>query len=183
MKRSRLPPGKPPQRKTRLKSKTGFKPRKNYMAHTSTKAKERKRRQVEQYKDAHGLTFADVNGLLRPVGQWPFIEDVEAREITEQFRDDFRLNTAPWKCWLCGKTRFLDAAHIVPRSDERSNLVALCSCLPYYGYSDSCHTLTEKNWAMLPEVLKAKWEHDREHTSWMAIAIRRRQLFTFTDLD
>lgn len=153
------------------------------MPKTSPKAKERQRRQRELYKDAHGLTFADVNGLLRPVSEWPFVEDVEAPSVVRQFRWDCNLNGERVPCWLCGKERWLDACHIVPRSDERSNLVAFCSSRPEYGYDDSCHALTEKNWAMLPEVLKAKWTHDREHTSWMAIAIRRRQLFGFTTLD
>jgi hypothetical protein len=170
------------KRKTPLARST--KPlKRQYMPRTSTKSKVRKARAVQLYKDAHGLTFDDVNKLLRPVRDWPHVDDVDAEAVLDNFRYDCISPFGRLPCWLCGKERYLDCCHIVPRSDERCNLVAFCSCLPRYGYSDSCHDLTEKNWAMLKEVLKAKWDHDREHTDWMAIAIRRRQLFTFRTLD
>jgi hypothetical protein len=129
------------------------------------------------------LSVTDVRKFMRErVAEWPSIPDVDDLQVLVDFRTQFMPNGVG-RCWWCGKQRHLDVCHIVPRSDERCNLMAMCSCRPEFAYGDSCHRLTEKNWARLPEILRVKLENDPRNTSFLRIAMLRHRHFAFDDLE
>lgn len=109
---------------------------------------------------------------------WPPGEDVKDSTVAAWLHATYTKKPANGgervgKCWRCGKTRRLDAAHIVPRSDELCNFMMLCSNV--YG-SDSCHVWQEKNWTSLREILTVKCQADRIHTDFVRILELRRNL-------
>lgn len=107
---------------------------------------------------------------------WPPGGDVRSPEALAYFAELF-VNPKPGEplpyCWACERRRELDVAHIVPRSDELCNLLALCGNI--YG-DDSCHVWQEKNWRELRAILTIKQANDPHHTDYVRILELRRNL-------
>lgn len=135
---------------------------------------------AELQRDAHGYSILEANAYFQ--GRQPTSNgDVDCVDVMRSMHDRFSINIKGMRkgtCWLCGRSGHIEAAHIVPRSDELCNIVMLggqyATC--------NCHSLTEKNWAMLPQILAAKLEHDPLNTDFRRICELRRKKFEFDSL-
>jgi len=168
-----------------IKRKVGMPRPKHPMRRKRKPNKAKERAAVERFADSTGLYF-DRIALVLPKDHklpiWKPGEDVKEPSVCtymhatwcEQFDGE-----SHGECWLCGALRVLEAHHIVPGSDELTNIVMLCG----HGYSDSCHRAVQDNPSALPAVLRAKVSHDKINTNWLRLTILRGSLWPFDSLD
>ena len=130
------------------------------------------------WADSQWIYFSEIGLWLRgrcadwkQLGTVRQVDDVEVASFYHRIHDA--------TCWMCGKKRRLEVHHLVPRSDEPTNLVMLCG----HTYDDSCHRKVQDAPQWLPAVLRAKCTHDRMNLSWLRLTILRGKGWGFDSLD
>ncbi len=125
----------------------------------------------EKFLDANGISFADYRHFL-PLRtfHFPKMHCVKNAELLRELHE-------LWDCCqVCGRkadsTTRLELHHIVGaagRSDERTNLIMLCSEGPDQG----CHAEAHGGKLSLGNILWAKWYADRSNVDWVRLAVLR----------
>lgn len=122
----------------------------------------------EFFEDGLGVRFHETRlWLPSRVSDWPkvrIVNNKRAREVL--LRHQLYECGCPW-CSLCESyAEQMDGHHIFGgsrgRSDELTNLLIVCR---------QCHERIQSDPTTLPEVLHAKWEHDRESVSWVRLTL------------
>lgn len=114
--------------------------------------------------DMQGYTLEQARVLMsdwkQRLGRWPDAHAVKSPRVMAAFHDEFH------HCWFC-QTRHTEAhhfAHGARRSDERTNLIMVCS-----DFGGGCHRLIESGKISQADVLTMKWKLDRDQLSWLRL--------------
>ena len=128
------------------------------------------------FEDCHGVAFCEYRlWLPARVCDWPQVHVVKNSRVCDL------MHRMCYACFICGGPplvyRPLEAHHIIGgahRSDELTNVAILCRF---------CHQSVQHAPRRLKDVLLAKWQCDREHTSWVRLAQLHGRFFAFNDLE
>lgn len=154
------------------------------MSPVGNQRKLKRDKSAELQRDSHGYSILEANAYFQ--GRQPTSNgEVDCVDVMREMHERFSVRAYyGWPgqrtgtCWLCGATCQVEAAHIVPRSDELCNIAMLGGRFS----KCKCHSKSEKNWAMLPQLLAAKLEHDPLNTDFRRICELRGKTFAFDSL-
>lgn len=127
----------------------------------------RARRLRERFVDGHGVCFDEYRlWLPDKVSDWPQVTRVDDPQVPRDYHE--------WwcTCWNCEEppayTKPVDFHHLTGgtkgRSDEYCNGCMLCR---------ECHDLANTNELPFARLLYLKWKFDRQHVSWVRLALLR----------
>lgn len=120
--------------------------------------------QAHDLVDGLGVAFEQHRRLVpMNLGYFPPANIVRSYPVLASYRFNWL------KCQICGRDLHTNDGHVhhiiggSGKSDEETNLLRLCN-----GFG-GCH---DESWSiMLPQALWAKATTDREHLSWVRLAI------------
>ena len=129
-----------------------------------------------RFVDGRGVAFAEYRDLLpASVHDFPKIQVVKHRRLLKELHAEWqecavcRWTAGSWNAAACMES--LQIHHIahgaLGRSDERTNLLALCSRGPDAG----CHAEAHGGRLSLGRLLFCKWATDRHGVSWVRLSV------------
>jgi len=117
---------------------------------------------IDRHLDSAGLAFEALRSTLPPRCDWPKRAAVKAPRLLRECHAEMS------ECLSCGSVvrSTLELHHLVGgrggRSDERTNLVALCRV---------CHGLVNTPALPFGRLLWLKWLHQPEEVSWERLTL------------
>lgn len=136
----------------------------------------------EKYLDCNGIPFADYRRELPiQVFHFPKANIIKSPELLQELHNEWDCcqvcgrRAGLWTKWDAGPQENWVSLHLhhvigaAGRSDERCNLLALCSEGPDQG----CHAEAHGGKLPLGKILYHKWKADPDGIDWIRLAVLR----------